>query len=81
MTQLNAVTLSLIFFVLGHLGVTIWWASRVNTLLDVVQLQLKEISVELKSNHKLAMSKDVAEKEHIAMWRKIDLLMEKTSKL
>lgn len=75
------VSVSLGIFVITHIGVTIWWASRVTVLLDVVQKELKEISSELKSFHRLAMPKEIAEKEHRAMWSKIDFLMEKMSKL
>ena len=66
-------------FVIGHLMTTIWWASRVNTLLDVVQNKLSEIVVNLKAmessyvkKEELAYRVATSDKEHAAMWKQID---------
>lgn len=68
-------------FVLAHIGLTIWWASRVNTLLEIVQAELKEIVDEFKASRSCYVSKEelgrdraLAEKENQAIWKRIDEL-------
>ena len=70
---------SLAIFIMTHIGITVWWASRVNTLLGFVQTELREIVAELKASRSTYMTKDEftyycaqADKEHVAMWKRID---------
>ncbi|GEM_PF-3717295 len=80
-----AVTLGL--FVFSHVCITIWWASRVNTLLSVVQSELKEIVDEFKSTRFIFSTKDevsralaISDKEHQAIWKRIDEIRNDLSK-
>lgn len=73
--------------VLAHAASTIWWAAKVNTLLNVIQKTLLEISTELKvhksntlSRSELERDRAVAEKEHKALWNRIDELKNKVEK-
>ena len=73
------VVITLAIFVIGHLCTTIWWASRVNTLLDRVQTDLRDIITELRSARDVYVNKETlaariaeSDKEHKAMWREID---------
>lgn len=70
-------------FVLSHIGITIWWASRVSTLLQVVQSELKTIVVEFKESRnqfftreEAAREIEIEEREHKAIWKRIDELRE-----
>ena len=74
-----AVAVTLAIFVVTHIIITVWWASRVNTLLDIVQGELKEIVLEFKGMREAYVTKETfaariatSEKEHLAMWREID---------
>ena len=77
-------TLTLGIFVVSHICLTVWWASRVNTLLDIVQVELKEIVAELKASRGIFVSKEElayrvssSDKEHAALWKQIDALKAK----
>ena len=70
---------ALSIFILSHIGITIWWASRVNTVLSIVERDLKEIVAELKSMRDSYLSKEAfayriaqSDKEHSALWRRLD---------
>lgn len=74
-------------FVLSHIGITIWWASRVSTLLQVVQSELKTIVVEFKESRnqfftreEAAREIEIQEREHKAIWKRIDELRESNLK-
>lgn len=78
-----AIIVTLTIFVVTHIVITVWWASRVDTLLGVVQGSLKELVIELKSFHTMFVTREeasrelaIAEKEQKAMWKKIDDLHE-----
>lgn len=82
-----SVVVTLGIFVTTHIVVTVWWASRVNTLLDIVQKNLGELVAELKSvdakyftREEAARELAIAEKEHKALWRKIDELKDEARK-
>lgn len=77
---------TLALFVLSHIGITIWWASKTNTLLDIVQRDLSELISELKGIKnsfvdKADLSRElaIAEKEHRAIWKNIDELKERVN--
>ena len=68
-------------FVITHIVVTVWWASRVNTLLDIVQKNLGELVSELKTVKTSFVTKEeaarelaIAEKETRAIWKKLDAI-------
>lgn len=72
---------TLFVFVVSHIVITVWWASRVTTLLVLVQKELDQIVGELRTGRQVYFTRDeavrertVAEKEHDAMWRRIDEL-------
>ena len=76
-----SVLVTLILFVISHIIITVWWASRVNTLLDVVQRDLTSIIKEFQTmrgsyatKEDLAYRVAVSDKEHAAMWKRIDEL-------
>ena len=73
------VTLSV--FVLSNIGLMIYWSARISTLLGVVQIQLSDVVLELKSMRTIYVTKEEAarevainDKERTAMWKKIDAL-------
>lgn len=75
------ISVTLGIFVVSHIIVTVWWASKVNTLLDIVQSELKDIVLELKATRGLFVTKEdlayrvsTSDKEHSAMWKQIDAL-------
>ena len=78
-----AIIVTLTIFVVTHIVITVWWASRVDTLLSVVQSNLEKLVMELKSFHVMFVTREeaarelaIAEKEQKAMWKKIDELHE-----
>ena len=73
------IVVTIAIFVITHIGLTIWWASRVSTLLDVVQKDLSDIIKEFQALRGSYVSKEElsyriasSDKEHTAMWRQID---------
>ena len=78
------VNITLGIFVIGHLGITIWWASKVTVTLSFVQTELRDLVTELKSIKVIYMKREdvvrelaVIEKEQTAIWKKIDAMQEK----
>ena len=78
------VSVTLAIFVFSHICITIWWASRVSTILDLVQLELKDVVAELKALRSTYVSKEdiaremaITEKEHKALWKNVDELKKK----
>lgn len=66
-------------FIVTHIVTTVWWASRMNTLMDIVRKELADVVIELKANRGLYSSKSelaavmaVAEKERVALWKNVD---------
>ena len=39
----------LVMFLIAQLGAAIWWASKVSTILENIQVQLREVRVDLSS--------------------------------
>jgi hypothetical protein len=81
-----SIVITLGIFVVTHIIITVWWASRVNTLLDIVQAKLGEIVVELKRMEHAYVTKEdaarelaIAEKEHKAIWKRLDELQTSAS--
>ena len=75
------IIITLAIFVITHIGITIWWASRINTLMDIVQRDLGALIRELQDNRSKFLTKEEAtkaiilsEKENIAIWKAIDTL-------
>ena len=68
-------------FLVVQLVAAVWWASRTTTLLSVMQKEVKEILIELKAMRENYVPKSqcqarciLSDKEHEAMWKKIDEL-------
>ncbi len=66
-------------FVLTNFGTMIYWMAKTTTLLNILQVDLKELVVELKSIKEIYMKREDVirelanvEKEQSAMWKKID---------
>jgi len=81
MGSINPATATLAVFVVGHLFITIWWAARVNTLMQIVQRDLDSIIIEIRAMRKEFMSREEilrelvsAEKERKAIWKRVDEL-------
>lgn len=75
--------LTLFIFVVTNLCVSIWWASRLNTIVETLSSELKDIAIELKSSRALFATKEdlirevtIAERERKAIWLRIDKLHE-----
>ena len=76
---LTFATGALSIFVLTNVLASVWWASKINTLLGIVQSKLDEIVIELKASHEVYFTKAealrelaIAEKEHRALWKRFD---------
>ena len=76
---MDTISVTLGIFVVSHIIITVWWASRVNTLLDVVQRDLSAIAVEFKGMHNVYVHREefvahkaASELEHTAMLKMID---------
>lgn len=72
---------TLAIFVLSNIAALIYWSAKITTLLDVVQKELGELTVELKAMKAAYVSKEAfayrisaSDKEHQAMWKAIDNL-------
>ena len=68
-------------FVISNIAALIYWSARISTLLEVVQRDLHEMTVEFKAMKSTYVSKEEftyrissSDKEHAAMWKQIDLL-------
>ena len=84
MEGLTAVYISLGTFILIQVVSSVWWASRVNTILGIVQKDLGDLVAELKSmkenyvnkascaEHKTGINQQVQ-----ALWAKVDQLQKK----
>ena len=44
-----SIAITIIIFFITHLGVTIWWAAKVNTVLGIVQKDLEQITKKLET--------------------------------
>lgn len=82
--NLEPATVTLSIFLITHICITVWWASRVNTLLDIVQKELREIVIEFKSMKSVYFTREeaarelaISEKEHKAIWKRIDEIRER----
>jgi len=80
----NIITTVGIFLVL-QLVASVWWASHTTTLLNVMQREMKEVLTELKAMRDGYVTKAdfktkcaILEKEHEAMWKKIDKIEQVT---
>ena len=69
---------------IGHMVATVWWASRITTILGQAQLELRDMSIEMKAVNKTYITKEEyakdqgqSEKRLDAVWIKVDKLMEK----
>lgn len=74
-----AAVMTISIFLITHIGMTIWWMSRVTTLLDIVQMTLKDVVQELKlfravyvTKEEFSYFKAEVDKQHEAMWRRVD---------
>lgn len=84
--ELTWTGIGVIVAILGHGFFSIWWASKVNTLLDVVQKDLGEMVSEMKSHKQTTFTREeaarelaICEKERTALWKKVDALTEKVN--
>jgi len=76
-----AISVTLVIFFLCQLIASVWWASRVNTILELMQHSLKVMSEKFEKIDSMYYSKEdairdstVNDKEHQAMWKKLDAL-------
>lgn len=75
------ISITIGLFLLTHIMTTIWWASKTNTILDIVQKDLKELIGEIKATRQIFVTKEeyakdhgILEKENKAMWDSIEKL-------
>jgi hypothetical protein len=69
---------------LGHIVTTVWWASKITTILENALKSLMELSIEMKAVNKTYTSKEDfsreigrIDKSQEAMWTKVDHLNDK----
>lgn len=84
--QIAGIISPIILFVLVHLIATVWWASKMNTHLSIMQEEFKEFAIEFKSMRNVYMTKEDAARELAfcsqqgkAIWREIDALKMKVT--
>lgn len=70
--QLNGANVALLLFVVGHLGITIAWASRVSTILSIIQVDFSALGADIKMLKEQFVSKELHELEVQALWRRMD---------
>lgn len=77
--EFSAAWIAVIIIVLAHVVHTVWWASRMNTLLGVLQRDYALLMEQLHAIKNTYMSKEDAarefafiEKQHNAIWKKLD---------
>ena len=70
---------TLALFVLSNIAALIYWSAKITTLLDIVQKNLSDLTLEFKTIRSSYVSKEelayriaFSDKEHAAMWRRID---------
>ena len=78
------VSVTVSIFIITHLCLTIWWASRITTLLSVMQERLSSVVSKMENSDltyvkKEEHAKDLAliQKAQDAAWKKIDHIQEK----
>ena len=52
-----------LLFIIGHIGVTIWWASQVNTTMQSLKVGVKDVVNELKEMRKVIFTRQDADRE------------------
>ena len=74
---------ALALFVLTHLGSTIYWAAKITTILSRLEKDFDNLTVELRAMKSSYVSKEEfayriaqSDKEHHAMWKRIDELIQ-----
>lgn len=79
-----AVCVTIGIFMLGHIFVSIWWASKMNVLVTIIQASLGDLVLELKAQREIFYKKEDAlrdlalfAKERDAMWKRIDEINDK----
>ena len=79
------ILITLGIFLVTQIVVTVWWASRVNTLLGLVQEDVKAMALEFKASSERYVRKEdcvkhlsICEKEHGAIWKKLDKIEQVT---
>lgn len=76
-----AIVVTISLFVVSHIIITVWWASKVNTTLDFVQQSLTALIEEIKMNRTLYVNKndyqkdfDINNKDHGYIWEQLNKL-------
>jgi len=74
-----SVVVTLGLFLLTHLVASVWWASKVNTLLSILKIEVETILVEIKDMRaQYVLKSDYMhkisniEQSQKAVWKKID---------
>ena len=77
--EFSAAWIAVIIIVLAHVVHTVWWASKMNTLLGVLQRDYTLLMDQLHAIKNSYMGKEDAarefafiEKQHSAIWKKLD---------
>lgn len=74
----SGIVIALAVFIMGllaHVFTTIWWASRITTILSILQSAVDEIRADKKTystKEDLAREIAIADREHKAIWKNID---------
>ena len=79
-----SIVITIFIFLLSHIIATVWWASKVNTMLDIVRGNLTDLITELKTMKTLYITKEDAhhsfedlKSTQKVMWEKIDKIQDK----
>lgn len=80
-----SILVTLALAVLAHVIATVWWASRIDTMVGFLREHLKELIDELKATkgvyatkEEVAMKLSVFERDQKTMWLRIDELKAST---
>lgn len=67
--------LTLAIGLMGNIIVTVWWASKITTTLEILRSAVEEIKAERKTfatKEEIARELGIADKENKAIWKNID---------
>lgn len=77
-----------LIFIVGHIGITIWWASKVNTTMDSLKLGVNDVVKELKEVKNVIFTRSdamrelqIADKVHDELKERIEKVEERHGEL
>lgn len=77
---------TLAIFVISNIAALVYWSAKISTLLGVLQNEVRDLTIELRTMRESYVTKEAfayrlaqSDKDHDAMWKRLDVLTERTS--